>query len=709
MKYLFAIIFLSFAVAASAQKKTAKHAPAPKKTDSLHVSLRAKAQNYGDSIVVRWAPGNAVSWLLSQKDGFLLRRKVFSKGQKNVFALVDSSSTVIHPWKLDAWGNYFKASHDSLSAVAAQIVFAKTVAFDNGKQGNSFNNISEKYNEQQSRFGFALVLADLDPAIAEGLGLRFTERHIRKDLYYLYTIVPVQARANVSIDTARILIQGSGVYSRQKFSAITAIAGEKTIRLYWNSNATTNNFSGFIIEKSSDGKIFNRVNRLPFVGFKTGKDKNKPLEFNDSVSQDYKNYYYRVTGINAFGDHSDPSPVLVTHAVDLTAPHYPIISSIKNIKGSGAIQLQWIKKEKESDFKGYVVGRSTNLKGPFMPLNKDFLPFATNSFTDDHPLSDAPNYYIVAAVDTAGNAGRSMPAYMNVEDHTAPAQPIGLAGKIDSNGHVSIHWNWGKETDLAGYKIFFANAPDHQFTPLTSGLVTDSLFTDSITLKTLTKKIYYKVIAYDRSMNPSPASAVLVLNKPDKVPPMAAIIKGFRVTDSAVIIKWYPGASADIAQQILYRKQDSSGEWVSVSRFKPKDSIYTDRSVVSKHDYIYAVETIDSSGLHSGKSFPLHVYVYSKGYKSEIKKFEVVKSQDKNTVTMHWVAPAGDISYYILFRGTENKGLKMAGNIPGGNTGYEDKTMPGNYQYAIKAVYKSGEESALSDIKTITVSEKEKL
>jgi fibronectin type 3 domain-containing protein len=709
MKYLFFFLLTFCTLAASAQKKTARHIPAPTKMDTLHISLHLKAQNYGDSIVVRWAPGNSVSWLLSQKNGFLLKRKVFRKGQKNVFTLVDSSSKIISPWKLDTWGNYFKSSHDSLSAVAAQIVFAKTVAFDNGKQGNSFNNIAEKYNEQQSRFGFALLLADFDPAIADGLGLRFVERQVRKDLYYLYTLVPAQTRANVSIDTGRALISGSQIYAHEKFSAITAIAGDRTIRLYWNSNMTTNNFSGFIIERSSDGKIFSRLNRLPFVSFKAGKEKNKPVEFNDSVSQDYKNYYYRVTGINAFGDHSDPSPVLVIHAVDLTAPHYPVISSIKNMKGSGAIQLQWIKKEKEKDFKGYVVGRSTNLKGPFIPISNDFLPFETNSFTDDHPSSDAPNYYIVAAVDTAGNAGRSMPAYMNVEDHMPPAQPVGLTGKIDSNGHVSVHWNWGKEADLAGYKIFFANAPDHQFTPLTSDLVTDSLFTDSITLKTLTKKIYYKVIAYDRSMNPSPSSAVLVLDKPDKVPPVSAIIKEFRVTDSAVIIRWYPSASKDVAQQILYRKQDNSGEWISVSRFKPKDSVFTDKSVASKQNYIYSIETIDSSGLHSGKSFPLHVYVYGKGYKNEIKKFEVVMAQDKNTVSMHWVVPAGEISYYILFKGRDNKGLKMAGNIPGGNTGYEDKTMPGTYQYAIKAVYKDGEESALSDIKTIMLTEKEKL
>jgi hypothetical protein len=696
---LFSLLALGFT--ASAQKKNVK-ATASKK-DSVHISIRVKAQNYGDSIVVRWAPGNSTSWLLTQKNGFLFKRKSFRKGAKNVFTLVDSSSAVIHPWSLDAWGNYFKGSHDSLAAVAAQMAFAKSLPFDKSKQGNSFNSLSEKYNEQESRFGFALVLADFDPSVAEGLGFRFADKKVSRDLYYLYSITPAEIHPYTKVDTGRVLVDGSKIYSREKFSDINGIAGDKLIKLRWSSDVGADAFSGYVIERSDDGRNFKRLNRLPFVAFKSGKDKTKPVDYADSVSQDYKNYYYRVSGINAFGDHSIPSAVLTIHALDLTPPHYPVISSINNIKGSGSIQLQWIKKEKENDFKGYVVGRSISLNGPFLPISKDFLPYGTTRFTDDHPSTSAPNYYIVAAVDTAGNAGRSMPAYMNVDDHQPPAQPVGIAGSIDSSGRVSIHWNWGKEDDLAGYRIFFANAADHVFTPLSQDLITDSSYADSIVLKTLTKKIFYKIIAYDRAMNPSPASPILVLNKPDLVPPTAAIIKSFLVTDTAVMIKWFPSSSSDVAKQILFRKQDSAAEWTQLFVFAAKDSVYADRQVLSKHHYVYTIETIDSSGLHSGKSFPLKVYVYSKGYKGDIKKFEVEQSTGKNMISMHWVAPSGEIRYYILYRGENNQGLKMAGNIPGSSSGFQDKTNPGTYQYAIKAVYTNGDESALSDIKTIKI------
>ena len=701
MKYILVFFLLMVFTVGFSQKKNKANVE-PKK-DTIHISVHVKAQNYGDSIVVRWAPANSVSWLLSQKEGYLIRRKVFTKKEKTKFTLVDSSSIIIRPWSLNDWAAYFKSSHDSLSAIAAQVSYGKTLQFDNGKNGNSFNSITEKYNEQQNRFGFALILADFDPEVANGMGFRFVEKHPKKDLYYLYSIIPAPNNHLMKIDTGRVFVEPGAYYQKETFPVVTAVAGDKIIKLHWDDEQPMNNFSGYIIEKSEDGKNFTRINRLPFVAFKKNKNIGSPVEFSDSVIRDYKNYYYRVSGINAFGDHSSPSKLVIVQSVDLTPPQYPVISSIKANPVNGSIQLQWTKKEKENDFKGYVVGRSTNMKGPFEPLSKKFLPFGTTTFTDEHPDANAPNYYIVAAVDTAGNAGRSMPAYMNIDDHTPPGQPNGLTGKIDSNGIVTVQWNWGKEKDLAGYKIFFANSPNQIFTPLNGDLLTDSSFRDSITLKTLTKRIYYKVIAYDKSMNPSVASSILALAKPDKIAPVAAIIKSFLVTDSGVSINWMRSPSNDVAKQIIYRKQDSSASWSLLSPLLLRDSTFTDNQVQPRHNYSYAIETIDSSGLSSGKSFPLQVYVYESGKKGGIKNFQVTNSNGSNLVSMKWTPPPGEINYYILYKGKENEGMRMAGNVPGDNITYSEKEEQGNYQFALKAIFKNGSASALSEIKSIQI------
>lgn len=700
MKQFFPIAFLFFSFCVNAQKKTVQQKSEEK--DTLpHTSMHIIARNYGDSIVVRWAPGNAVSWLLSQKNGFVLERKAFTKNQKNVYTLVDSSSMHILPWTLNEWAGQYKSSHDSLTAMAAQLLYGKTMDFNNTKEGNSLNAIVDKYNEQENRFAFALMLADFNPVIARGLGLRFADNKIKNNLYYLYAIYPAEAPTQMRVDTARVLVNAAQTEAKEKFSEVTAVAGDKAINLFWKAGVQPHSYSGYIIERSEDGKNFVRLNRLPFVSFENEKGSMKPIRYSDSVERNYKNYYYRVSGINAFGDISEPSQVIMAMAVDLTAPGAPVITEIKPA-GEGKIHFTWSKDFHEPDFKGYVIGRSTNIDGPFEPIIKEFLPFETNEFTDEHPSLTAPNYYMVAAVDTSGNAGRSMPAYMNVEDHTPPSAPVGLSGRIDSSGIVTIHWNWGREEDLAGYKIFFANAPDHQFTPLTGDLLSDTLYTDSITLKTLTKKIYYRLIAYDRNMNASPYSSVLALSKPDIIPPVSAIFYSFNVMDSGVVLHWYPSVSTDVAWQKLFREKDSTGSWEQLAQLNADDSFYMDRSAEAGHIYRYAIQTIDSSGLSSERSFPLQVYKYNKGYEGGIQNFDVTAGENKE-ILLQWTTPANKVRYYVLYKEKDDAGFRMAGTIEGDAGSFKEKVAGGNYRYAIKAVYANGKESALSEIKTIEV------
>jgi fibronectin type 3 domain-containing protein len=696
MKIFITISFFLFSLSLAAQKNTTQ----PTNDILLHTGMHLIARNYGDSIVVRWAPGNSVAWLLTKKSGFVLKRMVFTKSAKNVFTLTDSSSIIIRPWSLQQFADQFTLSRDTLTAMAAQLLYGKTMEFENGKAGNSLNAIFDKYSEQQNRFGYAMMLADFDPLIANGLGLRFVDRNINKSLHYMYAVYPAQLPTQMKVDTARILISAADVEATEKFPQVTAVAGDRIIHLFWQRDIQLHAYTGYIVERSEDGKNFRRLNRLPFVSLNK-QESGKPIRYSDSVLKNYQTYYYRVTGINAFGDRSKPSDPIRVMAIDLTAPEPPIITEIK-ADASGSIHFKWNKNFQEPDFKGFIVGRSASLKGPFEPIVKDYLPFTAKEFTDEHPSVTAPNYYMVAAVDTAGNPGRSNPAYMNVQDNTAPAAPRGLAGNIDSAGRVTIHWNWNKEEDLAGYKIFFANAPDQVFTPLNADFITDTVYTDSITLKTLTKKIYYKVAACDRNMNVSAFSEMLALNKPDIVPPMEPIIHAFNVTDSGIILHWYTSASEDAALQKLLRKKDSAAEWELIAQLPVADTSYTDHKAEAGHVYSYSIQTIDSSGLSSEPSFPLRVYKYYSGFEGGIQHFDITKGENKEVV-LQWSAPSKKVSYYILYREKDRAGFRMAGTIEGDAENFKEKTSVGSYRYAIRAVFENGRQSALSEIKSIDI------
>jgi hypothetical protein len=675
--------------------------PGRPKRDTTTISMRVIARNYGDSIAVRWAPGSSAVWMSALRTGYLLKRKVLTREDKYHYHLVDSSSMTILPWTLDEWGSYFKASADTQSTAAAELVYGKKMPFSAGKEGRSMSSILDKYNEQQNKFLFAMVIADFSPGAARGLGLRWVDHSVKKGYHYLYSVIPLTDRRLFRADTGRVLVDGSRIDPRDSFPSLAAKAGDRTIHLFWSNLVSIRRFSGFIIERSDDGHQFIRLTKFPFIPARSGKNLDIPVDYGDSVQKDNTWYYYRVSGVDAFGDFSLPSSVLRVKALDLTPPHYPIITDIKNIPGTKKIWLKWLKKEKEPDFKGYVVGRSTSMRGPFEPLTKTFLPFDSVQFTDNHPNLHESNYYIVAAVDTAGNSGRSMPAFMDVADNEPPAKPQGLSGAIDDSGRVQLHWKWGSDPDLAGYRVYFSNAPDHVFDCLNPEMLTDTAFSYIVGLHTLTRKIYYKVIAYDRNKNASLPSDMLMLTKPDKVPPVTAGFYGFHVSDTAVLLHWAPGGSKDAARQLVYRQTDMDTSWGLVATLNGRDSGFADRTVSSRHYYTYAIETMDSSGLRSGKSFPLKVYVYAGIATDSIRNFSATPGQDGATCQLNWSAPAIPPDYYILYREFDNGGLRMAADIPGNISMYTDKIRPGKYRYALKAIYRKGIRPAMSEIKSI--------
>lgn len=138
-------------------------------------------------------------------------------------------------------------------------------------------------------------------------------------------------------------------------------------------------------------------------------------------------------------------------------------------------------------------------------------------------MAHGTNYYIVSAMDTAGNAAPSVPAYVIMTDTIPPDKPKGLFGKIDSSGIVHLTWKLGNEKDLMGYLVYAANDLKHTFVPVTKDFIADSTFTDSITLKTLTREIYYEIVAFDKNRNPSHYSDALELKRPDKIAPVAPV------------------------------------------------------------------------------------------------------------------------------------------------------------------------------------------
>jgi fibronectin type 3 domain-containing protein len=298
---------------------------------------------------------------------------------------------------------------------------------------------------------------------------------------------------------------------------------------------------------------------------------------------------------------------------DKTPPPAPFLISATHIK-PGLVELRWeITGKPATDLTGFMIKRGVSENGDYNLISKGILPPASRSFTDEGFDQGGPNYYIVAAVDTAGNSSHSYPAYVTLIDSIPPAVPVISSAKIDSLGKIIIKVKPNTEKDFMGYQLLKANAREHEFSVVTETFKdslgrTTFIMNDSTTLNTLTKNIYYKVIAFDTHFNQSEPSKIIELTKRDTIPPVSPLITGFAVKDSSVVIRFANSSSEDAVRNILLRRESAGSKFDTVfSNTNFRILSFTDSKIEAGKQYEYAMIAKDDGGLSSRISKSIQV------------------------------------------------------------------------------------------------------
>lgn len=668
-------------------------------------SIYIIGKNYGDSVVLRWAPTDPMLWRDYNETGYIIEKYELSEETMQRPVRKRLTDAPIKPWTLEEW----KAKalpEDSMAAVAAQLLYGKrnipvVNAVGKSKSPSSDVNIAEAMNQKydmENRYGLALFMADNSTFIATGLGFRFVDRDIQEGKVYIYSIHAQVDPKKQPADTSAVLIKTNKVEPLSEMPEIFYYELDREVIFYWNRTLADYFFTSYYYERSDDGgKIFTRRNRLPYLQPKSSEvdDEDDQIVLKDSLPENYKKYHYRIIGVTPFGDLGKPSPAMAVMGRDKTPPEPPRQISANHIT-KNHVEIKWEKPAKEKDFAGFMVGRGESFSGPFTPLNLTLLGANTTSFLDTTAVSWGTNYYVVSAVDTASNAGISIPAYVVMIDTVAPSQPKGLYGKIDTTGIVRIHWEWNEEPDLLGYLVYVANAKDHTFSPVTRDFIVDSTFTDSISLYNLTKSIYYRIVAFDKNRNPSPFSDILELKKPDRIPPVAPVFTDFYVSDTAVSLHWAASSSSDAIIQKLFRRE-KEGQWVEIATFDNAKEAYNDTAIMRLGLYEYSLMAVDDDGNISERSFPLSVRIYDSGIRKEIEKLSGKLEEDGVSITLSWHYPVKEDYYFIVYRSVNEEGLQMYETIPSGQVFFKDANLrQGQYEYALKAIYKDGAQSPIT-------------
>ncbi|MCA0235182.1 MAG: hypothetical protein LCH81_02225 [Bacteroidetes bacterium] len=682
------------------------HAQAPTAPDSLaqpRDGLRLLARYTGHSVLLRWAPASPEHWLHGNRYGYWLERASVRKGYVDPASYLPLTA---QPIRLGTQEDFKKAYADGKNpyvAVAAQTVF--------GKSAVSATNLTDQIADLKSRWGFALLSADLSQPAAQSLGLSFEDTGIEKDQVYAYRI------RFATPDTMPGLPDQDYFFVKTDFAAVVLPPrlmapgeNEGSVTLFWEREWHQQHFTAYFVERSDDeGKTYRRLNQTPYtlpVSDSYSSFGSKEFAYKDSTGRNYVPAWYRLIGIDAFGMQSVPSLPVRAMGRDRTPPAPP-----ENVRaeylGQGKMNITWEKSSLEPDFAGFHVVRSSEVDSRYQPLTKTVLPKNTRRFTDEKADEDGSNFYMVIAVDTAGNGSVSLYSYGHVTDTLPPMPPTGLAGSIDTNGVVRLRWNLGAERDLKGYTVHYSNAADHELVCITPETLLDTVFLDTIPLNTLTEKIYYRVVSVDMRGNHSAFSSLLELSKPDTIPPSPPLFSDYQIDRGRVRISWAASSSEDVVAHRLLRRESGKGDWKMIFKSTSKDPFitYTDTSATPGSTYEYQVLAEDDARLLSRPSGLLSLKIPDFRLKPAVQNL-TAQLDDQKKVLIRWRYPYTGNYRLVLYKAVEGGQFVTCSAFQAGHASEfvdTDVRTGRQYEYTFKVIYEDGKESAFSPVCMVKV------
>ena len=492
-------------------------------------------------------------------------------------------------------------------------------------------------------YGITLMAADLSWPTAQGLALAYTDTPPTAGHNYLYRVRLAEQSPELYVREGATMVLAEA----PEFLELPKIAevdeGEGVISLKMFREYHEQRYTALHIERSDNPTgPWTRLNEQPFVHATNAKEApSEYMVYSDSVGVNYQEFCYRILGLTPFGKTSPASAVVCAQGRDRTPP--PGAMNLQTTTTPGpVVTLTWDYPENApGDFEGFWVGRSSQSLSGFEQLHAEVLPPGTRSFVDTNPDSIGLNYYMVGAIDTAGNGTPSLVTNAIIIDSLPPAPPEGLEGSIDSNGVVTLRWDLNEERDLQGYQVYFANQEDHVFAGLTGHPLTDTVFNDTLVIKALKRDVFYYVVAVDLTSNYSQPSDTLRLVKPDVVPPAPPVLTELLVQPEGIVGRWAPSSSDDVERTEWLRRSRSSDPWTVLQTLAPTAAAdpLLDATPEPGKLYEYALQSIDSSGYVSEIAYVLRARGPRRVYE-DVQPTAVRFDAERQGVVITWASQA---------------------------------------------------------------------
>lgn len=544
--------------------------------------IQLVTKDYGDKHVLRWGYTSPKAWYFALQEGVEIHQlelnKTGSKSKKiaEVRPMDEETTELLASKELE---------HQDMLIIVLQNIHRE---WENSKFEDT-ETLIQKSDNFINRYSLVHFAADKSEVAADAAGLRFETTDFESDKKYAYKVVVKGKYPSSDL---------SVLFPERKFTPLLydIQEHEEQVILRWDRSIHENKFSSYYIERSSDGKTFERLLDIPYVQmFDSSIEKRSHFYTYSQEVENDKQYAYRIIGIDAFGDLSAPSPAVFASGKDKTPPPKPRLKLVKNTEHL-EVQLEW-EQDKPSEVVNYYLEHT---KDGEKELIADFATADERNKIFKVEKRGLHSFRLMA-IDENGNIAYSDEYYANAIDIYPPSPPTGLRAQADTAGVVTLLWDQSEEDDVVGYFIFSADANDRSFKCLNGRSHSYVAFTDSLNLSLLNEEKYYKVVAIDSDGMRSSFSEEVVVEYPDVIPPAPALIADYKVGKDFIELDLRPSSSKDVVVHVIERREVYSEEveWEEIFRGVVEKPKFTDTNIQSQTKYEYRFYAEDDAGLTS--------------------------------------------------------------------------------------------------------------
>jgi fibronectin type 3 domain-containing protein len=243
----------------------------------------------------------------------------------------------------------------------------------------------------------------------------YTDMGLTNGTRYYYRVRAVDTSDNASDYSGEVSVTPADTAPPAAPMGLVAQTGNKQVTLQWDDNSEPDFNHYDLFRATTHGGPYTKINALALVA----------PTFVDTGLTNGTAYYYVVKAFDNIGNASAYSGEATATPTDTTPPAAP--KNIMALAGDQQVALSWTTNT-ETDLDHYDVYRAATVGGPYTKTNAT--PLTSPSYTDTSLANGTVYYYVIRAVDKAGNeSGNSAEAAAMPHDTTPPAPPSNPKGK----------------------------------------------------------------------------------------------------------------------------------------------------------------------------------------------------------------------------------------------------------------------------------------